>query len=276
MKKILSILLGVLALSIPATLCFAKEDAKDCKDHPLLTRMPDYWIQKCELKEFYAYEFNLGNSKKTKVEGQYTRIQYQPPSNLTTKPSELQLVRNVENALKQIGGKVAGVYNGVEVLTLTKEGKEFWIEVFGNSYGAYGLTIVQKDAMAQEITANADAFANGLKTTGHITVEGIYFDTGKASLKPESQQAIGEVVKLLKSDAGLKVFVVGHTDNAGALDGNMKLSQERAQSVVQELVRSGINAARLKAYGNGPYSPVASNDAEDGRAKNRRVELVKQ
>ena len=108
-------------------------------------------------------------------------------------------------------------------------------------------------------------------------MEGIYFETGKSELKPESAQAIAEVAKLLKEDAGLKLYVVGHTDNAGALEGNMKLSQDRAQSVVQALVRThGLEAARLKAYGDGPYAPVASNDSEDGRAKNRRVELVKQ
>ena len=83
-------------------------------------------------------------------------------------------------------------------------------------------------------------------------------------------------MKLLKADPGLKVFVVGHTDNVGALDGNLKLSQDRAQAVVQELVREGVDAARLKALGNGPFAPVASNDAEAGRARNRRVELVKQ
>jgi OOP family OmpA-OmpF porin len=73
------------------------------------------------------------------------------------------------------------------------------------------------------------------------------------------------------------VYVVGHTDNVGTLDGNMRLSQERAEAVVQALIRThGIAAARLKSFGIGPYSPVASNDAEAARAKNRRVELVKQ
>jgi outer membrane protein OmpA-like peptidoglycan-associated protein len=132
-------------------------------------------------------------------------------------------------------------------------------------------------AMAQDIVGNAGAFANDLKTTGHVAVEGILFETGKSELKPESAQAIAEVAKLLKEDAGLKLFVVGHTDNVGVLEGNMKLSQDRAQSVVQALVRThGVEAARLRAYGDGPYAPVASNDSEAGRVKNRRVELVKQ
>ncbi len=274
MKRILSTLLGVLALSISVGTCLAKEDAKNCQDHPLLTRIPGYWITSCTQKQFDAYKFDTGKDR-TQVEGQFWEIRYLPPPELTAKLSALQLLRNVENALKQVGGKVIATGSMRETLTLTKDGKELWIEAWADG-NKYVLTIVQKEAMVQEITANADAFANGLKTSGHIAVEGILFDTGKATLKPESKQAIGEVVKLLKADAGLKVFVVGHTDNAGAVDGNMKLSQARAEAVVKELADNGISAARLKAYGNGPYAPVASNDAEEGRAKNRRVELVKQ
>ncbi|HSQ77103.1 MAG TPA: OmpA family protein, partial [Bacteroidota bacterium] len=96
-------------------------------------------------------------------------------------------------------------------------------------------------------------------------------------LKPESEMAIGEVGKLLKAEASLKLYVVGHTDNAGGLESNMKLSHDRAEAVVQALVKNhGIVASRLKSFGAGPYAPVASNDTEGGKAKNRRVELVKQ
>jgi outer membrane protein OmpA-like peptidoglycan-associated protein len=262
-------------LSVHAAPAIAKPDATNCKDHPLLTRLPDYWIESCVQKQFDAYKFNVGKEK-AQIEGQFWNIRYQPPPGLTTKPSTLQVLRNIENAVKQVGGKVLTADSSQETMSLSKDGKELWIEAWADHTGKYILTIVQKDAMAQEITANADAFANGLKTTGHIAVDGIFFDTGKATLKPESKQAVGEIAKLLKSDAALKVFVVGHTDNAGAVDGNMSLSQDRAQAVVKELVGSGIDAGRLKAFGNGPYAPVASNDAEAGRAKNRRVELVKQ
>ncbi|NVO06063.1 MAG: OmpA family protein [Rhodoferax sp.] len=163
-----------------------------------------------------------------------------------------------------------------ETLKIDSDGKELWIEVWADYTGKYILTIVEKAGMAQEITASADAFASGLKTTGHIAIDGIYFDTGKADLKPESQAAIAEVIKLLKADGMLKVFVVGHTDNVGSTDANMKLSGDRAQAVVQSLQKGGIEAVRLKSFGNGPYAPIASNDQESGRAKNRRVELVKQ
>jgi outer membrane protein OmpA-like peptidoglycan-associated protein len=219
----------------------------------------------------------VGKGKPVQVEGQFTNIRYRPPVNLTVKPSTLQVLRNVENAVKQVGGTVVATDSSKETLKLTRDGKELWIEVWADYTGKYILTIVEKAAMAQELVANADAFADSLKTTGHIAVEGIYFDTAKSELKPESSAAITEVAKLLKGNAGLKLYVVGHTDNAGALEGNMKLSQDRAQAVVQALVKQqGIEAARLKAYGSGPYAPVASNDTEEGRAKNRRVELVKQ
>ena len=271
-------LLGIFVSFIAAVPGVAQQkDAANCKDHPLLTRLPDYRIQACTLKQFDAYAFSIGKGKPAQVEGQFTNIRYQPPAGLATKPSALQVLRNVENAVKQIGGTVLATDQSKETLKLTKDGKELWIEVWADHTGQYILTIVEKAAMAQEIVANAAVFADGLRTTGHIAVEGIYFETGKSELKPESAQAIAELAKLLKGDAGLKVYVVGHTDNVGALEGNVKLSLDRAQSVVQALVRTnGVEAVRLKAYGGGPYAPVASNDSEDGRAKNRRVELVKQ
>ncbi len=278
MKRASCVLLWFLSLIVAAAPAAAQQkDAANCTDHPLLTRIPDYWIQACTLKQFDAYAFMTGNGKTTRVEGQFTNIRYLPPASLTTKPSTLQLLRNVENAIKQIGGTVVATDSSKETLKLTKDGRELWIEVWADYTGKYILTIVEKAGMAQEIIGNASVFANSLKTTGHVAVEGIYFDSGKSELKPESDQAIAEVAKLLKEDASLKLYVVGHTDNVGALDGNVKLSQDRAQSVVQALVKThGVDAARLKAFGAGPYAPVASNDSDAGRAKNRRVELAKQ
>lgn len=252
-----------------------KPDAANCKDHPLLTRLPDYWIESCVQKQFDAYKFSVAKGQNS-VEGQFWNIRYQPPLGLATKPSTLQVLRNVENAVKKVGGTLLASDSSKETLKIEYEGKELWVEVWADYTGKYILTLVEKAAMAQEITASADAFASGLKATGHIAVEGIYFDTGKAEVKPESQAAVNEIVKLLKADAGLKVFVVGHTDNAGSIESNMKLSADRAQSVVQALQKGGVEASRLRSFGNGPYAPVTSNDQESGRSKNRRVELVKQ
>jgi len=268
---------AALTLVAASPLAAQSKDAANCKDHPVLTRIPDYRIQACTVKQFDAFEFGVGKGKKTRVEGLFTNIRYQPPAGLATKPSTLQLLRNVENAVKQAGGTVVMSEPPYSTMKLTKGGKELWIEAWADFTGQYILTIVEKEAMVQELIANADAFATGLKATGHIAVDGLLFETGKSELKPESEAAIAEVAKLLKADASLKVFVVGHTDNVGGVEGNLKLSGDRAQAVVQALVKThGIAATRLKAYGNGPFAPVASNDAEEGRAKNRRVELVKQ
>jgi outer membrane protein OmpA-like peptidoglycan-associated protein len=131
--------------------------------------------------------------------------------------------------------------------------------------------------MTQEIAADAKFMAEGINTTGHVAIYGIYFDFNKADVKPESEPALKEITKLLQQDPKLKIYVVGHTDNVGGLDYNMKLSQQRAEAVVKELVsKYKIAPDRLKAGGAGPLAPVASNDTEEGKAKNRRVELVKQ
>jgi outer membrane protein OmpA-like peptidoglycan-associated protein len=118
---------------------------------------------------------------------------------------------------------------------------------------------------------------NDIYNTGHVSVYGIYFDSGKTELKPESDTAMVQISKLLLNNGSLKLYVVGHTDNVGTIDANMKLSKDRADAVVNTLVtKYGIQSTRLKSYGVASLAPVSSNDNEDGRAKNRRVELVKQ
>ncbi len=270
-----SILLIMCAFVLP--LHAQQKDDPSCKDHPLFTRMPDSWIHNCDQREFNAYAFRTGQGKTEQVEGKYWKISYYPQAAVKTKPSEVQILRNFENAVNTLGGKSVYKEKSRETFRVTKGEKEYWVEVTAEFTGKYGLTIVEKAAMEQDIVANADALLEGLKTTGHVAVYGIYFDTGKSDIKPESDKAISEVAKLLKKEGGLKLYVVGHTDNVGALDANMKLSQSRAEAVLQSLVRMhGIAASRLKSFGNGPYAPVATNDTDDGRARNRRVELVKQ
>lgn len=131
--------------------------------------------------------------------------------------------------------------------------------------------------MAQEVVADAKAMLADIQTKGSASVYGIYFDFNKADIKPESEPAIKEIAKLLHENKTLKLYVVGHTDNVGSLDYNLKLSKARADAVVKELVtKYKISPERLKAYGVGSLAPVATNRTEEGRAKNRRVELVEQ
>ncbi|MEN6508262.1 MAG: OmpA family protein [Smithella sp.] len=277
MKKISIISTTILLCLLATTLYAAQTDNAKCKDHPLFTRMPGSYIYNCDHKQFDGRDFIMGKGQTIHVEGQLWWMTYYPQSDLKSKPSELQIRRNFENAIVKQGGTLVGTAtNKKQIYKLNKDGKEIWIELWAEFTGKYGFTIIQKDAMAQDIVADAKVFSNDIRTTGHAAVYGIYFDTGKSNIKPESAQAIAEIVKLLNSDPGLKIHVVGHTDNAGSVESNIKLSQSRAESVVQALRNNGISPARLKSFGCGQFAPVMSNDNEEGRAKNRRVELVKQ
>ena len=122
---------------------------------------------------------------------------------------------------------------------------------------------------------DAAAMQSEVSTAGSVALYGIQFDHDKASLRPESTATIDEIVKMLTSDAGLTIYVVGHTDDVGALAYNQALSQRRAQTVVDALTAEGIASARLTALGVGPAAPVGSNDTDQGRALNRRVAIVK-
>jgi OmpA-OmpF porin, OOP family len=255
----------------------AEQDVKGSRDHPLLSRMPDFYIAEYKDSEFDSHKF-IGQDKKTvSIEGHKYYILYRLNKGVA-EPGELKIRRNIQDALKKIGGKVVfdDNFNKVSTIVLQKEGKETWVEV--RSYNnMYKQTIVEKDIMKQEVVANAEAMGNDINATGHVSIYGIYFDTGKSEIKPESDAAISEIAKLLKNNGALKLYVVGHTDNVGSFDSNMKLSKERADAVAKALSdKYGIAAARLKPYGVASLSPITSNDTEDGKSKNRRVELVKQ
>ncbi len=276
MKRIVHMWLNIVCLSMMITgVALAQEDKEGSKDHPLFNRMPGFYISYFEENEFGSNTFRDEKIKEIKVEGHYYRIAYELKEG-AKEPSTLQIHRNYENAVKKIGGTVLFSNDEYSFMKVVKDGKEIWVQL--TAYGPKpDLVIVEKQAMRQDIIANADVFSNDIKATGHTAVYGIYFDTGESVIKPGSEAAISEVAKLLKKEPSLKVNVVGHTDNVGGIDSNMKLSQARADVVVKSLVgKYGIAASRLKAHGNGPWAPVASNKTEEGRAKNRRVELVEQ
>ena len=144
-----------------------------------------------------------------------------------------------------------------------------------------GLSVAQleisetKSMDAGLVTVNADTMKKAIAETGRVALYGLFFDTGKADMKPESKPALAEIVKLLNGEPSMRLLVVGHTDTVGSPQSNQELSRRRAQSVVDALVKGiGIEPGRLQAAGVGFASPVATNRNEQGRAKNRRVELV--
>lgn len=278
MRKVMAAIFSLFLVLVSFGLTLAADqDVKGGKDHPLLSRMPNFHISEYKDSEFDSHRF-IGNDKKTvSIEGHKYYLEYKLNKG-AAEPGELKIRRNIQDALKKIGGKVVfdDNFNKTSTIVLQNESKETWIEV--RSYNnMYRLTIVEKEAMKQEVVADAAAMGNDINATGHVPVYGIYFDTGKSEIKPESEAALAEIAKLLKDNGTLGIYVVGHTDNVGSLDSNMKLSKNRADAVAKALTaKYRITASRLKPYGVASLSPVASNDTADGKAKNRRVELVKQ
>ena len=126
------------------------------------------------------------------------------------------------------------------------------------------------------VTVLSIASCSAARKVSDIVSYDIVFDVGKATLKPESIPEITRIVALMVDNPSLKYEVQGHTDNTGSASSNMKLSQKRAQAVVDKLVSLGISADRLTAVGKGQEEPIADNSTEEGRAQNRRVVFVKQ
>jgi OOP family OmpA-OmpF porin len=277
MRKLLFSLVLLLAGVAPL---FAQEDAEGSKDPLLFTRMPGFYIYNYQELQFDKYDFQVSPDKIQTIEGHYININYYLKDNIQA-PSGLQIIRNYTNAIKKIGGQVVYEWEdgGTEYVTLklTNNGKEVLAQINGASNGSYFVYIIEKQAMNQDVVADASSMAKSIKESGKVALYGIYFDTGKSTLKPESQPALQEISKLLTTDPSLKLYVVGHTDNTGLYESNMKLSMDRSMAVVNALVSQfSVSAARLKACGDGPTAPVATNDTEEGKALNRRVELVKQ
>ena len=122
---------------------------------------------------------------------------------------------------------------------------------------------------------SATQMSSALQTSGKVALYGILFDTGKSEVKPESAPALEQIARFLIDNRTAQLLVVGHTDNQGGLESNQDLSRQRAVAVVAALTsQHGIAKARLTPVGVGMAAPVASNDSEAGRSKNRRVELV--
>jgi outer membrane protein OmpA-like peptidoglycan-associated protein len=259
-----------LALSVPAG-PLAAQDAPGCHDHPLFTRLSGYYIDDCQTSDFDSHEFMDKDENVVVVEGQKTRLYYCLKEG--GKPMAfLEIWRNYADALARLGGRVEFTDNSIANLHLLKDDKEVWVQVNDSGGDCYNLIIVEKKAMVQQITANE--MLEALESKGFIALY-INFDVDKATIKPESQPIIEQIAAMLRDNPELAVSVEGHTDNTGTPDHNTALSRQRAEAVVAALVKSGIDGKRLSAVGWGQDKPIADNRSEEGRSKNRRVEIVK-
>ena len=279
-------------------------DGKDCKDHPLFTRMANYEPYNCAKVEFDAVDFPKPELKTwenpedyTTVEGKIYAISYKLKEGATP-ASGLQIIRNFQNAVKKAGGSVLGDFHPglfpglpetaikylVEspggtsferytMMSLHKGDSDFLVYLCASeAYQDYMLLIVEKQEMKQEISVNE--LEKQLEKDGFL-IYYINFDTAKAEIKPESTGSIEQIAALLKAKPQLKVSIEGHTDAIGSAESNKKLSEERAKSVMAAVVAQGIAANRMSAVGRGQEMPIADNRKEEGRALNRRVEVVR-
>jgi outer membrane protein OmpA-like peptidoglycan-associated protein len=291
--------LAMALVLLPAGFAAAQEDADGCKDHPMFTRFPAMHLYDCKKLQFDMRAFPVGavgenqTAKVVEIEGPVEWYAYRMKDD--AKPvSGLQIMRNFENAAKKAGATIEGRYpgwctgnydtermadmgngclsNGL-TMKLTRGGKETWVFLQASEEdGEYALTISERAVMKQEIAVNE--LVDKLAKDGFVTLY-VNFQTGKATIEPASAQTLDAAAAALAASGEIRVEVAGHTDNVGSPEANLKLSEERAKAVMAALVSRGIPAARLAAKGYGQTTPIADNRTEEGRAKNRRVELVK-
>jgi outer membrane protein OmpA-like peptidoglycan-associated protein len=257
------------------------EDEENCKDPKALSRLTGCKITQCRTADFDSVDVQVGGKPgedptKKSLEGELEIVEYACAAKL----SQLQVVRNAETALKASGYKI--VFQGTESpreRQLTANAGNQWVAITttqANEFPLYTVTVAKVKAMTQEMEASADAWISKINETGRVAVYGIHFDTGKATISPDSEPVLNEVAALLAKQPDWKLTVEGHTDNVGAKAANQTLSKQRADSVVAWLVAHGTDKSRLSAQGLGDSKPVADNTTDEGKAKNRRVELVKQ
>jgi OOP family OmpA-OmpF porin len=291
-------LLALLGTALPA----AAQPQRD--DHKLVTRYAGSVATDKQFQEFGSYKLATGlnkdgNLEGRTLEGKVTRFTYENPAGR----SALEIFRNYRSALTSAGLKPAwtcvdsecgasyarsqwGRFNGLAAAatsgdphyiagSIKNAGGTAWVAVMVGKRRTQ-VDIVEMVAMDTDmVVADAGALAKGLDENGRVTVPGIFFDTDKSVVKPESKPALDEIARLLKDRPNLRLFVVGHTDLTGDLAHNRTLSEARARAVVNALVTGyGVAAARLDGYGVGPLAPAATNTTEEGRRLNRRVELV--
>lgn len=235
--------------------------------------MPGCVIIRCDNKDFNAAEMPRTKAEKGhQVEGEFEFTVYRCPSG----KSPLELGRNTEAALQNAGFHIlyTDVYAGGARFWMTAQKGAQWVKLYVVS-DAYELTAVKQKPMEQVMTANAHGWAQQINQAGRVSVYGINFDTAKSTIRPDSEPALNELVKLLQANTSWAMLVAGHTDNVGAQAKNLALSRERAQSVISWLSMHGVDGARLVPAGFGDTRPIAENKDEEGRQKNRRVDLIK-
>jgi outer membrane protein OmpA-like peptidoglycan-associated protein len=269
-------------MALPLLLCLVlpTQAAEKFKDY-IFKGLPNYEINH-QARNFNQLKIKSPKPEstdfiETTYEGNFVQTNYDYKGQEDGVPSQLQIFRNYQNAAKKLEGAVLYEEENELHTSFKRNDKQYYMTVVVyNSGHVVEVSILEVDAMKDELEIiDADTILHKLEKEGHIALY-INFDSGLATLKPDSAEIIAEIVTALKSKPGLKVKLEGHTDNVGNAAANKKLSDDRAKAVMNAIVAKGIDKARLSAEGFGLEKPIADNNTEEGRAKNRRVELVKQ
>lgn len=256
------------------------QSAEKCT--PLFSALANHSMKQCASREFdklvlYTKDKTNGYVSLEKT-GEYQKIDFGFDGAFENRPSALQIYQNYANAIVKAGGEV--LYNSQSTGisgTIKKSGDTYWILVYTDGSGYYSLETVKEAPMRQDVVMTAREIGDAIQAEGKVSFYGIYFDTDKALVKPESAPTLSSIADYLKQNPATKVYVVGHTDNTGSYAKNLTLSRDRANAVMNELVaKYGVNKNQLIAEGVSSLSPIAPNTTEDGKAKNRRVEIVLQ
>ncbi len=280
MKRIKTLFIFIL-LSIPVI----PVHANSAKEHPLIRPFPgSVLIPKAVYQNFAEYSFHITDSKSGKrskkpVQGKFWKITYRlfdDKGKWESKHSILEYRENYKQAALEKNGTV--LYENQGYLTFTLPGDDgsiTWCEVHIWNKSQQDLRIIEVAGFKKSLAFGPAEMKAALDTDGRVQLHGIFFDLDKATLQTDSTKQLQHVVTLLKDYPDLKLEVQGHTDDQGADDYNLRLSQNRSETVVSYLGLFGIDDSRLIPKGFGEEKPVMSNTTKEGRAKNRRVELVK-
>jgi len=249
---------------------------EDCAEPSYLNRIEGFDLASCKFSEFNEYEFQYydlkGNYITMKKGGVYHRLNYTRNEDDTRNLSGAYIKQNYLNAVLKAKGE--NLSREKDVFKFRHEDKIIYMMIenaVDDDDRGYQVYIIEETEMKQEIELS---IKEAMAQDGKMALYGIFFDTDKSVIKPESEKELALLVTYLNENPAVNLYVVGHTDNTGDFAHNLKLSKDRAASIVAYLVVKGIKQSRLSADGVGPLCPVTSNKQEEGRKKNRRVEIV--
>lgn len=272
-------ILLLLSLLFNAALLNSQDDI----EHSMVKKMPGFKLKKSLSKKsnFSIFQFRIIENKKiitVEKKGRYWKLVYHNLDNkgkFNTKISKIDIMNNYRAAAKEMGGKVLYAKRGKITFTLPlNNGGTLWAYVTALD-GNYDLIIIEEEGFEKQLIFSAYQMKRTLDSLGTISIYGINFDTAKDRLKQGSEKVLIEIVKLMKNYPELRIEIQGHTDNVGLANYNLDLSNKRADTVKDYLLLFGVEKTRMIAKGYGLSKPIVSNDTEEGRAKNRRVELLK-